>query len=454
MKGVDLILLLLSLWFSCNPSLAQERRDTLACEPWTLDRCIEHALEHNIDIKRKELVRETKEVAVSEGKWAYSPSIYFSTSGTGSSGRVLDQTTYEFIKNSTVGSSSSSIAGSLNLFSGMSRVYALQRAKLDLQSESARLESLKYDVRKSVTAAFLSLLCAGTDYQSALQAKALLESQLERIVILVESGKVTESDRLQAKAQIFAAECDVATAEGAIETAKMELCQLLEIRDLSSFSVVEDTDLSDAGYDLSGTGVAVTSRPEYRSAELAIEIARKDLQIAKSAFYPSLSLSAGYGSSYSTARQKSIQNPDGTFRFEAYPFFEQYVDNRSSYVSFSLNIPIFNVMSTRNAVRRGKIAVRDAEYVLQKTEKELKKEYLQAEIDCRTAYKKYAAAREQLVFAEEAERQVRERYELGASNFNAWNTAATELAKARYSLSAAKYTYILEMKFLEILMKQ
>ena len=69
-------------------------------------------------------------------------------------------------------------------------------------------------------------------------------------------------------------------------------------------------------------------------------------------------------------------------------------------------------MSTRNAVRRRELAVRDAEYVLQKTEKELNKEYMQAVIDCQTAYKKYLAAMAQLNFAEEAERQVRERYEL------------------------------------------
>lgn len=450
MKGKGIMTLIAALWLGGSPSMAQEQGNTLSGEPWTLDRCVEYALENNIDIKRKELVRETKEVAVSEGRWAYSPSIYLSTSGSASSGRVLDQTTYEFIKNSTVGSSSSSVAGSMDLFSGMSRVYALQKAKLDLQSESASLESLKYDVRKSVTAAFLAVLCAEADHQSALQAKALLESQLERIEILVDAGKVTESDRLQAKAQLFAAECDVATAEGAEETARMELCQLLEIQDYTSFSVVEDTDLSDAGYDFSGTGRTATSRPEYRSAELAIEIARKDLLIAKSAFYPSLSLSAGYGSSFSTARQKSIQNPDGTFRYEAYPFFEQYVDNRSSYVSLSLNIPVFNAMSTRNAVRRREIAVRDAEYVLQKTEKELNKEHMQAGIDCQTAYRKYLAAMEQLNFAEEAERQVRERYDLGAADFNAWNTAATELAKARYSFSEAKYTYIFDRKILEL----
>lgn len=73
------------------------------------------------------------------------------------------------------------------------------------------------------------MLCAEADHLSAMLAKALLKPQLERIVVLVDAGKVTESDRLQAEAQLFAAECDVATADGAVETARMELCQLLEI---------------------------------------------------------------------------------------------------------------------------------------------------------------------------------------------------------------------------------
>lgn len=429
--------------------MAQELPDS-ASIPWTLDRCVEYALEHNIDIKRKELAKEEKEVGVSEGKWAFSPSLYFSTSGTGSTGRVLDQTTYEFIKNSVVGSSSSSLSGTMDIFSGMKRVYALQRSKIDLLAEEENIQSLRYDVRKKVSAAFLAALCAESDLKSALQTKVLLEKQFERISVLVQTGRVTESDFMQAKALLFAAESDVATAEGAVETTKMELCQLLEISDYTTFSIEEDSDVELKEEPLIRTERSVTSRPEYQAAGLDIEVARKNLAITRSAFYPSLSLSAGYGSSYSTARQKSIQNPDGTFRYEAYPFMEQYLDNRSSYVSLSLNIPIFNAMSTRNAVRRQKIAVRDAEYALQQTEKELNREYMQAGIDCRTAYKKYLAAQEQLRFAEESERQVRERYELGASDFNAWNTAATELAKARYDLSEAKYTYIFNVKVLEM----
>lgn len=424
--------------------------DSLYGIPWTLDRCVEYALEHNIDIKRKELSIKTKEVSISEGKWAFVPKFDFLTSGSSSSGRVLDETTYEFIMNSIVGSSSSSISGTMDIFKGMNRVYALQRARIDLQYESANIESLYYEIRKSITAAFLSALCAETNLESAKQAKGLLITQLDRIAVLVEAGKVTESDYLQAKAQLYAAECDVATAEGAVESSKMGLCQLLEIKDYSSFCIIENREIYGEDESLMRWEDIVETRPEYRSAQLAIEIARKDLAMAKTAYYPTISLSAGYGSSFSTARQKMIQNPDGTFRFEAYPFLEQYLDNSNSYVSLSLNIPIFNAMSIRNSVRKQKIAVKDAEYAFLKAEKELSKEYLQAKIDCQTAYKKYIAAQEQLKFAEEAERQVRERYELGAADFNAWNTAATELAKARYDLSEAKYTYIFNEKILSL----
>lgn len=432
----------------CATCAAMQAQENGKC--WTLEQCIKYALDNNIEIKRQQLVGETKTIALSESRWAYAPSAGISSSGTISSGRVLDQTTYEFIKNSTVGSSSSSVYGSMELFNGFKKLYALQRAKIDLLADAVDMEAKKYDIRKEVTAVFLTLLCAQSDLESAEKTLALLSSQADRIAVLVESGKVTESDLMRAKTQIFTAESDLSTAEGAVESAKLSLCHLLEIRDYASFSVVGDEDVPPMPMIGSGVEELVSLRPEYRSGELAIEMAAKDLSIARSNYYPSLSLSAGYGSSWSSAREKSIQNPDGTFRYETYPFFEQYLDNRSSYMSLSLNIPIFNAMSVRNSVKRRKFALKDAEYSLRVMRKELTKEYLQAEIDCRTAYKKYLSAEQQLSYAEEVERQVRERYDLGAADFNTWNTSATELAKARYALSEAKYTYVFKVKVLEM----
>ena len=420
---------------------------------WTLEECIDYALEHNIEIKRQELGVDNSEIGLSESRWDYAPSLSAGTSYSISSGRVLDQTTYEFIENNVVGSSSASVSGSVQVFSGMRRHYALKKAKASMKASLADLESVRQDVELNVTAAYLQILCDQENLASAREMVSMLESQMERIQTMVDLGRVTEADLLQIRSQYYAALNDVAAAEGQCRLSKMELCQMLEIQDREDFTIepMEVNDYDGMQLFPSTDSVSVESRPEYRSAEAGVEVARRNLQIARSSYYPTLSLSAGYGTSYSGARQKAVQNPDGTYRYEAYPFFRQYLDNGSSYLSLSLNIPIFSGMSTRNSVRRAKNASLDAQYALQAVRKQLSREYEQALIEYQTSCRQYETAREQLAYAEEAARMMTEKYNLGKTDFTSWNTAMTELAKAKYSLSKATYTSILKEKFLNVL---
>ena len=401
---------------------------------WTLEECIGYALEHNIEIKRQEVGVSNSEIGLSESRWDYAPSLSAGSSYSISSGRVLDQTTYEFIENNVVGSSSAAVSGSMQVFSGMRRHYALKKAKASMKASLADLESVRTDVELNVTAAYLQILCDQEDLASAREMASMLESQMERIQAMVDLGRVTEADLLQIRSQYYAALNDVAAAEGQCRLSRMELCQLLEIQDWEDFAIEPIKDDEYDGMQLfpSTDSVSVESRPEYRSAEAGVEVARRNLQIARSSYYPTLSLSAGYGTSYSGARQKSVQNPDGTYRYEAYPFFRQYLDNGSSYLSLSLNIPIFSGMSARNSVRRAKNASTDAQYALQTVKKQLSMEYEQALIEYQTSCRQYETAKEQLAYAEEAARMMTEKYNLGKTDFTSWNTAMTELAKAKY----------------------
>ena len=422
---------------------------------WTLEECIGYALEHNIEIKRQELGVSNSEIGLSESRWDYAPSLSAGTSYSISSGRVLDQTTYEFIENNVVGSSSASVSGSMQVFSGMRRHYALKKAKASMKASLADLESVRQDVELNVTAAYLQILCDQENLASAREMASMLESQMEKIQTMVELGRVTEADLLQIRSQHYAALNDVAAAEGQCRLSKMELCQLLEIQDWEDFAI-EPMNVND--YDGMRLfpitdSLAVESRPEYRSAEAGMEVARRNLQIARSSYYPTLSLSAGYGTSYSGARQKAVQNPDGTYRYEAYPFFRQFLDNGSSYLSLSLNIPIFSGMSTRNSVRRAKNASIDAQYELQSIKKQLSREYEQALIEYQTSCRQYETAKEQLAYAEEAARMMTEKYNLGKTDFASWNTAMTELAKAKYTLNNSTYTSLLRKKLLDIILK-
>lgn len=409
---------------------------------WTLEECIDYALEHNIEIKRQELGIDDSEIGLSESRWDYAPSLSAGTSYSISSGRVLDQTTYEFIENNVVGSSSASVSGSVQVFSGMRRHYALKKAKASLKASLADLESVRQDIEMNVTAAYLQILCDQENLASAREMALMLESQMERIQTMVDLGRVTEADLLQIRSQYYAALNDVVAAEGKCRLSRMELCQLLEIQDWEGFAIepMEVNDYDGMQLFPSTDSVSVESRPKYRSAEAGVEVARRNLQMARSSYYPTLSLSAGYGTSYSGARQKDVQNPDGTYRYEAYPFFRQYLDNGSSYLSLNLNIPIFSGMSTRNSVRRAKNASTDAQYALQTVKKQLSMEYEQALIEYQTSCRQYETAREQLAYAEEAARMMTEKYNLGKTDFTSWNTAMTELAKAKYGNNTKKYS--------------
>lgn len=417
---------------------------------WTLEECIGYALEHNIEIKRQELGVSNSEIGLSESRWDYAPSLSAGSSYSISSGRVLDQTTYEFIENNVVGSSSASVSGSVQVFSGMRRHYALKKAKASMKASLADLESVRQDIELNVTAAYLQILCDQENLASAREMALMLESQMEKIQAMVELGRVTEADLLQIRSQYYAALNDVVAAEGQCRLSRMELCQLLEIQDWESFAIepIETDEYGGMQLFPSTDSIAVESRPEYRSAEAGVEVARRNLQIARASYYPTLSLSAGYGTSYSGARQKAVQNSDGTYRYEAYPFFRQYLDNGSSYLSLSLNIPIFSGMITRNSVRRAKNASIDAQYALQTIRKQLSREYEQALIEYQTSCRQYETAREQLAYAEEAARMMTEKYNLGKTDFTSWNTAMTELAKAKYSLNNQKFTTAISYRLL------
>ena len=418
---------------------------------WTLEECIAHAYQQNIEIKTQELAVAEKRLSLSESKWSYAPELSASAGHSLSTGRVLDPTTYDFVENQTVSGNNASVGVSLPLFSGLRNHYNLQRAKLDLRSSLLAVETTRRSVRLNVTARYLEVLCAEETIRDAEQVVSELEVQAGKTERMVEARKVTMADLLQIRSQLSDARNDVLTARNTCEIARLELCQLLEIEDYASFrTVAPDTARLVRGAPAEEDAVldAAQQLPEVESARVGIELARRDLQLARTAYWPTLSLAAGYGSSYSDARQKMFQQADGTYRYEAYPLFEQYRDNASSYVSLSLSIPIFGKFTTRKNVQRQKLALRRAEYALRTAEKQVEKEVTQALIDARTAWARYLGAQEYVALAEEAARQVSRKYDLGAATVTDYNAAVTTRVKARSQLLQAKYEYLFKIKTL------
>lgn len=417
-------------------------------QAWTLEDCVNYALEHSIDLQRQEHAIDRERLALQEGKWAFVPRLSASTSYTMSTGRVLDPTTYEFVKTDYTGNSSASVSGDVTLFEGGRKIHALSRAKLSLKAALLQEEALKYNLRIQIAGAFMDVLCAREQTGIAQETVSLIEAQLSRTQSLFDAGSVTETDVLQLKTQLSTAKKDASSASYAYDKARLVLCDLLEWNDFKHFDVVEPSNLIPEMLDMD-VDEAVEKHPDIRTAAMRKELADVDYRLAVSAISPRLSLSAGFGTSYSDARQKVMANEDGTLKYEAYPFFEQYADNGSAFVSISVSIPILNGLSTRNGIKRAQISAAETSLNAQETQKKIRRQILQAQMDCASAKERYEHSLTECNYAEEVFSQVEKKYNLGAADYLSWNTAVVDLAKTRYSLAESKYSYYLRAEILD-----
>lgn len=252
--------------------------------------------------------------------------------------------------------------------------------------------------------------------------------QEEKTNYKVDLGRSKELDLLQIKAQLYDAANDVQEAEAEYDIARLQLCRLIGVDDYNSVEVSElEPDMGLKPESRRPVSEIVDTRPEIKSAELAVELARKDLQIVKSSLSPVISLSAGYGTSYSGARKMVLSDSEGSIRYEPYPFFRQYADNASSYVSATLSIPIFSGNSTRLAVKQQRIALKDAELALDAARRDMENEVIQAVM-----------------------KNISEQYEAGTVDVIAYSTAVAELIRARYQFLTAKYQYLLKLEILQL----
>lgn len=438
------ILALLS--FTTKTAIAQVPDSTV----WTLDRCIEYALEHNIELQSERLAVQEQNISLSDSRWAFVPRISASSGYNLSMGRVLDETTYDFVTNETVGSSSSSVSASIPIFSGLRNIRQLQLAEIGKKNAELQIEKASNDLKLKITAYFLEVLCSKENISNCSSLVESLRQQEQHIGKKVDMGKTTYADLLQVRSRLAEAENAQLSAVHSYDVSRLNICQLLEIEDYSSFIPCMDK-YENISYNEGGLLSIMKNTPnlpQMRMAENNVVMSRKNIQIAKASYYPGLSLNVGYGTSYSSARRKIIGNAYDSYDYEPYPFFEQYRDNASGYVSLGLTIPILNSMSARNGVRKAKIELQKSEYALEMTRKQLRKEVLQTVLDAETAWKKYSVSVSYLKSAEEAFRQISIKYENGAANMTEYTTAVSTLSGAQYQYLASKYEYIFKVEIL------
>jgi outer membrane protein len=416
-----------------------------AQERWSLRRCIDYAIEHNINIRRTANAVEQSAVEANSAKWARLPNLNGSAGQSWNWGRTQTAVKNEdtgdystvYVNTSNQGSNLN-LSTSIPLFTGLQIPNQYALAKLNLKAATADLAKAQEDIAINVASAYLQVLFNQELQQVAESQVELSLQQQARITRLADMGKASMAEVAEAKARVAQDQMTAVQARNNYELALLDLSQLIELESPEGF-LLESPDVSFALQQLTPPDeiyqTALVNKPAIQAAEYRLEGSKHSIRIAQSAYYPQLNLNGSLGTNYYSTINR-------TFR-------QQMGDNFSKYVGLSLSVPIFNRFSTRNRVRSARLQRDNYELQLTETKKTLYKEIQQAWYNAVAAESKYSSSHTAAEAGAESFRLMSEKYENGKANAVEYNEAKQNLMRAQSDELQAKYEYLFRSKILD-----
>ncbi|MBT8245001.1 MAG: TolC family protein [Winogradskyella sp.] len=451
-----------------------------AQKKWTLKECVEYALENNISIKQSELDLKATDIEALTALGNFLPSLSASAGVNENTGLSFNPVTNN-AQTTTFLAASGRVNVGYTVFNGLRNIRQAQRAKVSNLAGQYRLSKMKDDISLLVANSYLSVLLNKANLEVLKSQNEVTKQQIEQTKQLVEVGTLPEGDLLEITATDAGEQQSIVNAENQIKLSLITLAQILLIKDYENF------DIEDEGYGIVDSisdktideiiSNAKENRSEIKIAEQNVELANKDLQIAKGAYLPTLTAFFGYDTRFSDATsllsfQDTSQGPIGQsptnlvdsnggavlanvfpevlVETTVDPFINQLYQNDGIAYGFSLNIPIFNGFNTRASVKRNKINLERSKFQLEQAELDLESNVYQAYVDAKGTLKAYEAAQSALESQELAYEYAKARYDEGLTNAFDFSQAKLRYDNSKINLNRTKYDYIFRLKVLEL----
>jgi outer membrane protein len=471
MKSIVIIL----LTFTLSIQVVAQTEDTPT--RWTLEACVSYAMDNNISIKQSQLDLENADISKSEAIGNYLPNLNLNGNNSWNSGLTQNITT-GILEQQVVRNLSVNATAGITIFDGLRNLRTFQRAKLEQLASQYSLELMKDDIALFVANAYLQILVNKQQLAVLVEQNNVTKEQIEITRKTVEAGNAPKGDLLEIEATDADEEQQIIVAENNLRISKINLAQTLLIENYQDF------DIADEEYDVPLTDIlsntpediiakAKQERYDIKVAEEQLNIAEKDIEIARSQLYPTLNGFINYNTRESD-RERTISggvDPDNpsreigvvqstgdlvvapNFQLETRgpsSFFNQLSRNDGYTIGAQLNIPIFNGFATRNQIKRAEVAAMRAEYQLEQTELDLEANVYQAYVDAQGAAKSFEAALKAVESQKLAFEYAQQRFEVGVSNAFELSQSKFRLTNAENRLINAKYDYIFNLKVLEL----
>jgi outer membrane protein len=419
---------------------------SFAQELITIQQAVENTLKNNLTIKQAQFSAALSDENLTQSKNALYPTLNGSVNPNLTFGRGLDQTTFQ-VTNQTSLFVSGGLSTNVDLFQGFAKINQIKQDRLLLDADKTNIEKIKNDLVLQVVTAYMQILFNRDLLRASQQQLEVAKQTTAREQALLDAGNKTLADVSQAKSLVATAELNVTNAQNSLSISYLTLNQLMEMPSNNRFEVqapLVDTDGSvSSNQDINEVyNSAVNIFPDIKLANLRSLASKQAIEIAKSSYYPRLSLGAGLNSSYSYQFDYSGVNPQQSFTDQVNQRFGQSI-------GMSLQIPIFNGFSARSNVRRAKISYQNTLVQEQLTKNNLNKVVSQAVLDLRAAESRYVSTQNAFNAQKDAFYVVEQRYNVGLVNSLDFSTAQTNRNKAEIDMIQAKYDLIFRAKVID-----
>ncbi len=417
-----------------------------ASKQWSLQDCINYALEKNIKLQQDKIALEESDVDVKTAKASLFPSLSFNT-GHNVINRPYQQNSStvsgtEIISsdNKTTYNGNYSLSAQWTLWNGGKRLNNIKQQKTARDIASLSVSETENMLQEEITKLFVQILYADESVKINKSTLETSEANFKRGEELFKEGSISKADLAQLESQVGNDKYQLVTSESTLRNYKLQLKQLLELDGTDEMTLALPT-LSDeqvmkvlpSQADVYQT--ALTTRPEIQSGQLSIDNAKLGIKTAKAGYMPTISLSA---SSSSTTNSASTNN-----------WAQQMKYGWNNMIGVSLSIPIFDNRQNKSNVQKAKLQYSNSQLNLATKQKELYSTVETLWLDALNAQQQYAAADTKLKSSQTSYDMVSEQFTLGMKNTVELLTEKNNLQSAQQQRLQAKYMAVLDRALLD-----
>jgi len=311
-----------------------------------------------------------------------------------------------------------------NLYAGGRHAAQRRQAKEQLSQAELSVREAEEALAVRIHTLFYSVLLARETVAAAQDAVETSQKHVQEVRQMLKLGLANQLEVIRAEQQLSSNEASLASSKGALDSAQINLLNLMGLPPSSTFSPVGSLEIdSPTGAASNSITVARQQRADIAILEKKIAIQKEQIKIAGSSMRPSVDLtaSAGYDN----------------------PYHNQDRGDDSWKATLSLEIPVYDRGQTRGEVMKARAVQEQNKHSLHQKELDILSEIDLAWVEISDSRAQVIAHRKALSLAKETLRLSQVGYREGVTPQLDLLEAQASLTAARKDYSQSQYTHLM-----------